>query len=78
MLMNTIETVFAAIIGIFDINSPYKSQAISPNSSIIIVKSERSLVCLVFIVLIDWGRYAKVVRKAAARPKINIRLSKSY
>jgi len=54
--INTIETVFAAIMGTLLIRSPYISQVISPNSSISRVGNERSLVCLVLIAFIDWGK----------------------
>ncbi len=54
--INTIETVFAAIIGTLFINIPYINQVINPNSSIITIGNEISLVCFVRIAFIDWGR----------------------
>jgi hypothetical protein len=69
--------VLAAIIGILVIIKPYINHIIKPISSMIIVGRERSFVCFVLIVLKDCGRYANVVKNAAARPII-VGISKYY
>ena len=75
MLINIIETVLAAMTGVLLLSIPYASQETKPNSTIISIGSERSFVCLVLIVLIACGRNAKVVKNAAVKPIIKVRVS---
>ena len=56
VVINTIETVFAAIMGILFIRMPYESQVIRPASSMITIGKEISLVCFVLIAFMDCGR----------------------
>ncbi len=63
------------MIGRLLMSIPYISQVIRPNSSIITIGNEISLVCLVRIALIDWGRYANVVKQAASNPRISVNVS---
>ncbi len=76
--IKTIERVFAAITGMLDTIIPYASQKIKPISVIISITKDRSFVCFVLMVLIDCGRNAKVVKKAAVRPIIIASVSNSY
>lgn len=54
--INTMDIVFAAIIGMLEIKIPYESHVINPNSSINIIGNDKSLVCFVFIAFIDCGK----------------------
>ena len=49
IVIKTIETVFAAIMGILSMSKPYVNHVIKPNSSIITIGKEISLVCLVLM-----------------------------
>jgi hypothetical protein len=51
------------------------SHVIKPNSSITTIGNDISFVCFVLIAFNDCGRYAKVVKNAAAKPKINVKVS---
>ena len=53
IVIKTIETVFAAIMGILSMSKPYVNHVIKPNSSIITIGKEISLVCLVLMAFID-------------------------
>jgi hypothetical protein len=77
-VINNIDIVFAAIIGILYIKIPYESQNIRPISIIIIIVKDKSFVCFDFIDLIVCGRYANVVNTPAVSPRISINVSNNY
>ncbi len=76
VVISAIDNVFAAIMGTLDTIIPYVSQKIKPMSVIISIPSERSFVCFVFMVLIDCGKNANVVKNAAVSPIIRAIVSK--
>ena len=60
--------------GISAMMIPYTSQRMIPTSIIIIIGSERSFVCLVFIARKPCGSKANVVKNAATNPSMVIKV----